>query len=185
MTALHPEPPREHARVVVGIDGSPASAGVLAAAEQERRFRSGELLVVGVWHMPTTYGWAFPTRFAEDLKSQARSTLHAVIRNFYGNSAPPDVSLTLEEGHAGAVLCRVAADADLLVVGSRGHAALPGTRLGSVSMHCAHSAPCPLLIVPAGAAPFPEHAEHAQQDVAPLQASRSGEAGADAAPNVS
>ena len=56
------------------------------------------------------------------------------------------------EGHAPQVLLDQAADAELLVVGSRGHGGLAGILLGSVSQWLAHHATCPLVIVPDPAA---------------------------------
>lgn len=46
------------------------------------------------------------------------------------------------------VLVEHAADADLLVVGARGQSRLRAALLGSVSSHCAHHAPCPVVVVP-------------------------------------
>jgi nucleotide-binding universal stress UspA family protein len=51
------------------------------------------------------------------------------------------------EGHPSDVLLRAAADADLLVVGSRGHGRLADALLGSVSQNCSHHASCPVLIM--------------------------------------
>lgn len=45
------------------------------------------------------------------------------------------------------MLLDAAQGAELLVVGSRGHHAVSGLLLGSVGLHCATHAPCPVLIV--------------------------------------
>ncbi len=52
------------------------------------------------------------------------------------------------EGQAVSVLTGEAADADLLVVGSRGLGGFRGLLLGSVSHQCAQHAACPVLVVP-------------------------------------
>jgi nucleotide-binding universal stress UspA family protein len=52
----------------------------------------------------------------------------------------------VEEGPAAHVLVDRSAEADLLVVGSRGHGEFSGMLLGSVSQHCAANAHCPVLV---------------------------------------
>ena len=51
-------------------------------------------------------------------------------------------------GTAAPVLLDQAKDADLLVVGSRGHGGFAGLLLGSVSQQCAHHSTCPVVVVP-------------------------------------
>ena len=65
------------------------------------------------------------------------------------------VETYVERGAPGAVLCEraQALGADVVVVGSRGRGAIRRVLLGSVSSHVVHNAPCPVLVVRAGAVP--------------------------------
>jgi nucleotide-binding universal stress UspA family protein len=63
------------------------------------------------------------------------------------------VETSVEPGEAGPVLCEQAKtlNADVVVVGSRGRGAIRRMLLGSVSTYVVHNAPCPVLVVRAGA----------------------------------
>jgi nucleotide-binding universal stress UspA family protein len=62
------------------------------------------------------------------------------------------VRVVAVEGHPRHVLLHESVGALLLVVGSRSHNELAGVLLGSVALHCATGAPCPVLVVHAPSA---------------------------------
>ena len=58
-----------------------------------------------------------------------------------------DLSAVVTEGDTAKVLVAAAKDADLLVVGSRGHGEFVGILLGSVRRYCTTHARCPVVVV--------------------------------------
>jgi nucleotide-binding universal stress UspA family protein len=67
------------------------------------------------------------------------------------STIPADSGVSVRQravaGHPARALLDAADGADLLVVGSRGHSGFAGMLLGSVSQHCVHHSPCPVLVI--------------------------------------
>jgi nucleotide-binding universal stress UspA family protein len=134
------------ARIVVGVDGSPASKEALRWAARQAVLTQANLDVVIAWRPPVTYGYAVEISDA-DFEGRARETLDSLVSEVLGPNVPTTVRTSVTEGHPAPALIEAARGADLLVVGSRGHGAFSGMLLGSTSMHCVHHATCPVLVV--------------------------------------
>jgi nucleotide-binding universal stress UspA family protein len=122
-------------RIVVGFDGSPAAVAAVAWAAREARLRGAELVAWTVLDRPES-------RHASDsvaAKTRPRSIEESAV----------DYPVTVGHGYgdAAAELVAACADADLLVVGSRGRGPLEGLLLGSVSHACLAHAPCPVVVL--------------------------------------
>jgi len=109
-------------RVVVGVDGSDVSIVALKWAANYAAATGASVTAVLSWHYPAAYGLPVGV-------------------------APKPVQTKLDYGHPAEVLVAESRQADLLVVGHRGHGAFTGMLLGSVSMHCVTSAECPVVVV--------------------------------------
>lgn len=132
--------------VVVGVDTSEPSRGALRWAARQAKLTGSELRVVISWEIPSMAYWA-PLPEGLDLEKDAASALHQCVLDVLGQD--PDVRVTevVREGHPAPALLAESADADLLVVGSRGHGEFAGMLIGSVSEHCVTHASCPVVVV--------------------------------------
>ena len=84
---------------------------------------------------------------AVDFEGDAGKILAEALAEVSGIASGVAITSSVAEGHAADVLVRAAKDADLLVVGSRGHGGFTEVLLGSVSQHCVQHAGCPVLIL--------------------------------------
>jgi nucleotide-binding universal stress UspA family protein len=135
--------------VVVGVDGSPTGEAAIAAAFEEASWRGAELVAV--------HSWAeFPTdrpetrRFDADRVSTEAGEHELLAERLAGwQEKFPDVTVrrVIGEGRPVECLLQNAVDAQLVVVGSRGHGGFAGMLLGSTSQALIYHATCPLLVV--------------------------------------
>lgn len=142
MTSSNPP----HPKIVVAVDGSPSSAQALRWSADQAALTGGELHAVTGWHFPDYYGWATVVDDV-DWAENGRTVLEQTIKETLDPAEAGRVVRHVVQGHPAQVLLDQAADADLLVVGSRGHGGFAGMLLGSVSQHVVAHAPCPVVVV--------------------------------------
>lgn len=138
------------AGIVVGVDGSEHSLDALRWAAEEARLRGAPLHVVGTFTTPimsTGYEVAVPD--PTDLQAAADTMLGAAIDAVRetGDLDGVEVDSEVLEGHAGERLIGLSEEADLLVVGARGHGGFMGLLLGSVTTYVVNHAHCPVVVV--------------------------------------
>lgn len=136
------------ARIVVGIDGSDHARRALMWAVEEARLRGATLAVTYVAVAPeaSTPGLAPPGPTAHELATMGRELVvdEALAQVDTDDLAVERVTLP---GQPAEVLCGLATDADMLVVGARGLGGLRGLLLGSVTQQVISHAPCPVAVV--------------------------------------
>jgi nucleotide-binding universal stress UspA family protein len=84
---------------------------------------------------------------ALDWEGEATSTLKDTVAKAVDSPDADRVSQRVVQGHPAQVLVDAAADAALLVVGSRGRGGFTGMLLGSASQHVIARAACPVVVV--------------------------------------
>jgi nucleotide-binding universal stress UspA family protein len=132
--------------IVVGVDGSRASIAALRKAISLATLFGASVEALYVWEFPRRYGPMSPT-LTWSPKDEAESVLIAVVSEVFGDDVPEWFTGRAVEGLAAHRLIEESRNADLLVVGSRGHGGFVGLLLGSVSATCAEHAHCPVLVV--------------------------------------
>lgn len=131
-------------RVVVGVDGSACARAALRWAEAYAKAADASIILVTAWHWPMSYG--VPLAYdGFDPEEDARKVVEAAAADLSVSRA--NITTVVAQGQPGDVLVQAGKNADLLVVGSRGHGVLAGALLGSSSNYCVHHATCPVVVV--------------------------------------
>jgi nucleotide-binding universal stress UspA family protein len=149
------------ALVVTGYDGSEEAAEAVRWAGSLARRTGSTLRVVWAWKIRDVWDAAVAADATAisppmaDLERVARARLTEAVAGLLGPDHP-DVELDLRQGpDAAGLLLHAAADADLLVVGSRGRGRTMSAVLGSVSARCVHESRVPVLVIPHRMVPPP------------------------------
>ncbi|MFJ7151333.1 universal stress protein [Streptomyces sp. NPDC100445] len=129
--------------ITAGVDGTEESLAALDWAAREAVRRGVPLRVVHAW------------RYAETLADADRDTQHGwvsqgvseAVRVVTGRHPDLTVDVAVVEGGPAQALAGAAADAEMLVLGSRGHGPVVGFLLGSVGQQVIAEAARPVVLV--------------------------------------
>jgi nucleotide-binding universal stress UspA family protein len=136
--------------IVVGVDGSENSIQALHWAGEQAVLRDTPIRAVYVWEfpymdiVPSTLGSTLPPY--SEMQDAAERALDAAIARA---ALPPacKVDRVVEEGAGVKILLDAAKDADMLVVGARGHGGFLGLLTGSVTTQLVNHATVPTVVV--------------------------------------
>lgn len=139
--------------IVVGVDRSEGAKQALRFALEEAKLRHAKLRVVHAWQFDAV-GTAGVESFypavgpdVSEVREAAEQVLEQTLRETLPDTNSVEIEQRLVEGRPAGVLVSESRDADLLVVGSRGHGGFTDLLLGSVSQQVSHHAACPVVIV--------------------------------------
>lgn len=133
-------------RIVVGVDGSEPSKAALAWAVSEARMRAAGVDAVTAWETPAPFGYPMLVSDVswEELATQVVTDAVADVKD---GAEPVEITAKVFKGSAAQVLLEQSANADLLVVGNRGHGGFVEALLGSTGQHCVQHATCPVVVI--------------------------------------
>jgi nucleotide-binding universal stress UspA family protein len=147
-SALAPGPDRP---VVLGVDGSPGAARALQFAASAAARAHAPLKVLAAWTPPEVADDGFAViahqELVEATQQTARDRAHEAVDAVRLLAPGVVVQDLVVQQPARRALAEASRGAGLVVVGARGHGALTGLFLGSVSHAVIHSAACPVAVV--------------------------------------
>lgn len=134
--------------IVVGSDGSENASEAMSVAAQLAKQEKAKLVIAHVDERLVGKGANVSAKADE---GEIRASLEQYAEQLKADGL--DAALSSKETMLGGpahVLAEIAdeAGADLIVVGNRGHSAVAGVLLGSVTQRLLHLAKAPVLVVP-------------------------------------
>jgi nucleotide-binding universal stress UspA family protein len=137
----------------VGVDGSDHSEQALEWAVKEAAIRHAPLTVLAVHEVASNHWTGHPVIYPADqpevekIRQAAQEATQKVVDQA-GEPGPASVTVRAVSGLAASELIDASADADLVVVGSRGGGGFAKLMLGSVSSKVVHHAHSPVAVIP-------------------------------------
>ena len=138
-------------KVAVGTDGSKNAGAALRWAAEYARGHGATLKVIHVWSYPypTSEAMEYAAFTPDSFEEAAMATLNAALAEV--DTTGLVVEKVTREGHEATELLDAASDADVLVVGARGHGGFAGLLLGSVASQCTRHPKIPTVVIPTAA----------------------------------
>ncbi|MFI9847727.1 universal stress protein [Nonomuraea sp. NPDC051941] len=134
--------------IIAGVDGSRASCAAVAWAVDDAKRRHEPLRVVHAVNRDSYRFSRFHAAPEPDVLDRMAQTMVTEAAELAGErQLDVEVSTEVVEGPAAVALREQAKDATEIVIGSRGLGGFEGALLGSVSLHVAGQAHCPVVVV--------------------------------------
>lgn len=150
-----------NARIVIGLDDTLTARAALRWAARQARLTGATVRAVHVIDWPIGIEAFGSVEVNEDghlPEEKVSGSYRRGIRRVFEEASPePEWQLQFVEGDTGPVLIAEAADADLLVIGTRTNPDwTTGDVAGPVAHHCLSRTTCPVVTVPLDRNPQPQ-----------------------------
>ena len=150
-----------NARIVIGLDDTPTARAALRWAARQARLTGATVRAVHVIDWPIGIEAFGSVEVNEDghlPEEKVSGSYRRGIRRVFEEASPePEWQLQFVEGDTGPVLIAEAADADLLVIGTRTNPDwATGDVAGPVAHDCLSRTTCPVVTVPLDRNPQPQ-----------------------------
>lgn len=137
--------------IVVPTDFSEHAEQALAHALDLAGELSARIHLVHVWKLPRPsggmWGASFAVELAKEMERDANEGLEETRRKVAERGAAVTAELLSGEASPQILACAKREQADLIVMGTRGHSGLPHLLLGSVAERTVRHAACPVMTV--------------------------------------